>query len=320
MSRGFKDRLTYKATPMQVSVPATAANLGPGFDALGLAFELRDIYVAQILDEEVFDVDVTGEGADEVKKDGKHLVIKAMMAGFEFMGGRPRGIALRALNNIPHGRGLGSSAAAIVGGLSLARSLVLSGNTLMNDDDLIALATDLEGHPDNVSAAALGGATISWMEDRVGVSTGCATKFSVNPQIRALLLIPNTQLATGKARKMLPETVPHNEASINAGRSALLVHALAQRPDLLFTATEDHLHQKYRREGMPRSVDLVAKLRAAGVAAMISGAGPSVLVLHTGSGAEHEDFERDDIVRSAGEQFSALDLEISSNGALVSSV
>ncbi|NDC13604.1 MAG: homoserine kinase, partial [Actinobacteria bacterium] len=116
MARGFKDRLTYKATPVQVSVPATSANLGPGFDALAIALELRDIYVAQILDEETFDVDVTGEGADEVKKDSKHLVIKAMMRGFEFMGGKPRGIALRALNQIPHGRGLGSSAAAIVGG------------------------------------------------------------------------------------------------------------------------------------------------------------------------------------------------------------
>ena len=164
MARGFKDRLTYKATPIQVSVPASSANLGPGFDALGLALEIRDIYVAQILDEELFDVDVTGEGAEEVKKDGKHLVIKAMMRGFEFMGGKPRGIALRALNQIPHGRGLGSSAAAIVGGLYLARSLVLSGSTLMTDEDLIALATDLEGHPDNVSAAALGGATISWIE------------------------------------------------------------------------------------------------------------------------------------------------------------
>ncbi|MEY2664022.1 MAG: hypothetical protein RIR35_830 [Actinomycetota bacterium] len=315
MSRGFKDRLTYKATPMQVSVPASAANLGPGFDALGLALELRDIYVAQILDEEIFDVDVTGEGADEVKKDGKHLVIKAMMTGFEFMGGKPRGIALRALNNIPHGRGLGSSAAAIVGGLSLSRSLVLSGNNLMNDDDLISLATDLEGHPDNVSAAALGGATISWMENRVGVATGCATKFTVDQSIRALVLMPSTQLSTGKARKMLPDHVPHKDAAINAGRSALLVHALSIHPELLFAATEDHLHQQYRREGMPRSVDLVNKIRGAGVAAMISGAGPSVLVLHTGSSAEH-----DDIVRTAGEHFTPLDLEVSALGAQISNV
>ncbi len=313
MARGFKDRLTYKATPMQVSVPASSANLGPGFDAFGLALDIRDIYVAQILDEETFDVDVTGEGADEVKRDGKHLVIKAMMRGFEFMGGKPRGIALRALNQIPHGRGLGSSAAAIVGGLSLARSLVLSGTTLMTDDDLIALATDLEGHPDNVAAAALGGATISWMEDRVGVPTGCAVRFSVDQSIQALLLIPNTQLSTGKARRMLPETVPHKDAAINAGRSALLVHALTARPDLLFAATEDHLHQQYRREAMPRSVDLVKKLRGAGVAATISGAGPSVLVLHTSTSAEH-----DDIVKSAGDAFRALDVELSPAGAQVS--
>ena len=313
MARGFKDRLTYKATPIQVSVPASSANLGPGFDAFGLALDIRDIYVAQILDEETFDVDVTGEGADEVKRDGKHLVIKAMMRGFEFMGGKPRGIALRALNQIPHGRGLGSSAAAIVGGLSLARSLVLSGTTLMTDDDLIALATDLEGHPDNVAAAALGGATISWMEDRVGVPTGCAVRFSVDQSIQALLLIPNTQLSTGKARRMLPETVPHKDAAINAGRSALLVHALTARPDLLFAATEDHLHQQYRREAMPRSVDLVKKLRGAGVAATISGAGPSVLVLHTSTSAEH-----DDIVKSAGDAFRALDVELSPAGAQVS--
>jgi len=287
MARGFKDRLTYKATPIQVTVPASAANLGPGFDALALAFEMRDIYIAQILDEELFDVDVTGEGADEVKRDGKHLVIKAMMRGFEFMGGKPRGIALRALNQIPHGRGLGSSAAAIVGGLNLARSLVLSGNSLMSDDDLIALATDLEGHPDNVAAAALGGATISWMEDRVGVPTGCAARFSVDASIRALLLVPNSQ--------------------------ALLVHALSVRPDLLFPATEDFLHQNYRREAMPKSVDLVNKLRGAGVAAVISGAGPSVLVLHNSSAAEH-----DDIIRSAGDSFRPIDVEISPAGAITS--
>ena len=313
MARGFKDRLTYKATPIQVSVPASSANLGPGFDALGLALEIRDIYVAQILDEELFDVDVTGEGAEEVKKDGKHLVIKAMMRGFEFMGGKPRGIALRALNQIPHGRGLGSSAAAIVGGLYLARSLVLSGSTLMTDEDLIALATDLEGHPDNVSAAALGGATISWIESRVGVPTGCAARISVDQSIRALLLIPNSQLSTGKARKMLPESIPHSEATINSGRAALLVHALTSRPDLLFAATEDHLHQKYRRDGMPKSVDLVNKLRAAGVAAMISGAGPTVLVLHNSTSAEH-----DDIVKSAGDSFRALDVELSPLGVEVS--
>ena len=315
MSRGFKDRLTYKATPMQASVPASSANLGPGFDCLALALELRDTYVAQILDDEIFDVDVTGQGADEVKKDGKNLVIKAMMAGFEFMGGKPRGIALRCLNEIPHGRGLGSSAAAIVGGLSLSRSLVLSGSNLMSDDDLIALATDIEGHPDNVAAATFGGATISWMEDRAKVVTGCASGFSVDPNIRALLFVPDTQLSTGKARKMLPEQISHKDASINSGRSALLVHALSSRPELLFAATQDLLHQSYRREAMPKSMDLVNKFRKAGVAAMISGAGPSVLVLHTATKAEH-----DDLIRSGGDYFKAMDLEISPTGVRIAAV
>jgi homoserine kinase len=186
---------------------------------------------------------------------------------------------------------------------------------LMNDDDLIALATDMEGHPDNIAAATLGGATISWMEDRASVATGCASRFTVDPSIRALVFLPHTQLSTGKARRMLPETVPHKDASINAGRSALLVHALSIRPELLFAATEDHLHQQYRREAMPKSLDLVKKLRGAGVAAMISGAGPSVLVLHTGTAAEH-----DDIVRTAGESFTPMDLEVATNGALVSNV
>jgi len=138
--------ITFKATMAQVSVPASSANIGPGFDFFGLALEIRDRYAAQVLDDETFDVDVTGEGADQVKKDSKNLVIKSMMRGFEHMGAKPRGIALRALNVIPHGRGLGSSASAIVGGLALARSLVLTGEQYMSDEELITLATELEGH------------------------------------------------------------------------------------------------------------------------------------------------------------------------------
>ena len=257
---------------------------------------------------------MTGEGAEEVPRDAKNLVIKAMMRGFEFMGGKPRGIALRALNEIPHGRGLGSSAGAIVGGLSLARGLVLSGQQLMSDDNLIALATDLEGHPDNVAAALLGGATVAWMEDRASVPTGCAIKLDVNIAIKALVLLPSAHLATAKARRLLPEIVSHRDATINAGRAALLVHALTVRPDLLFQATEDHIHQSFRREAMPKSVDLVTKLRAAGVAATISGAGPSLLILHTGNKVE-----RDEIVRVAGSGFTPHDLEISATGAELAS-
>ena len=305
--------LTFKATMAQVSVPASSANIGPGFDSFAIALEMRDRYAAQILDDESFDVDVTGEGADQVKKDAKNLIIKSMMRGFEHMGGKPRGIALRALNVIPHGRGLGSSASAIVGGLALARSLVLSGEQYMSDEDLITLATELEGHPDNVAAAFYGGATIAWLESKInseGVSSniGRAVSLKVDDRIKALLLVPENQLSTAKARKLLPESISHQDAVLNSSRTALLVHALAERPDLLFTATEDLLHQKYREEAMPKSIALVEKLRGAGLAAVVSGAGPSVMVLY--SGAEDEI----DQIQSVSPGFTAMKLAIAKTG------
>jgi len=305
--------LTFKATMAQVSVPASSANIGPGFDSFAIALEMRDRYAAQILDDESFDVDVTGEGADQVKKDAKNLIIKSMMRGFEHMGGKPRGIALRALNVIPHGRGLGSSASAIVGGLALARSLVLTGEQYMSDEDLITLATELEGHPDNVAAAFYGGATIAWLESKInseGVSSnvGRAVSLKVDDRIKALLLVPENQLSTAKARKLLPESISHQDAVLNSTRTALLVHALAERPDLLFTATEDLLHQKYREEAMPKSIALVEKLRGAGLAAVVSGAGPSVMVLY--SGAEDEI----DQIQSISPGFNAMKLAIAKTG------
>jgi len=273
-------RLTFKAQLAQVSVPATSANLGSGFDTFGLALDLRDRYAAQVLDEAIFDVDVSGEGADEVKRDKNHLVIKAMLRGFEFMGQKPRGLALRALNVTPHGRGLGSSASAIVGGLALARELVLGGEQYMSSDEMMLLATELEGHPDNVAAAIHGGATIAWMEDIYGVKTGRAVSIPVHHDMKAALFIPETHLSTAKARKLLPTTVSHQDAVLNSSRSALLAVALSTRPDLLLTATEDFLHQSYRAEAYPKSMALVRQFRSEGVAAMISGAGPAVLVLH----------------------------------------
>ena len=305
--------LTFKATMAQISVPATSANIGPGFDCFGLALELRDRYAAQVLDDETFDVDVTGEGADEVKKDSKNLVIKSMLRGFEHMGGKPRGIALRALNVIPHGRGLGSSASAIVGGLALARSLVLTGEQYMSDEDLITLATELEGHPDNVAAAFYGGATIAWLESKINhdgsnANIGKAVSLKVDDRIKALLLVPDNQLATAKARKLLPESISHQDAVLNSSRTALLVHALAERPDLLFTATQDLLHQSYRAQAMPKTIALVDKLRGAGLAAVVSGAGPSVMVLY--SGGEDEI----DQLQSIAPGFNAMKLSIAKAG------
>jgi homoserine kinase len=296
--------VTFKATMSQISVPATSANIGPGFDCLGIALELRDRYAAQILDDATFDVDVSGEGADEVKKDAKNLVIRAMMAGFEFMGNKPKGIALRSLNVIPHGRGLGSSASAIVGGLALARSLVLTGDEYMSDEDLITLATQLEGHPDNVAAAFYGGATIAWSENGVGQ----AVNLKVDPRIKALLLIPDNQVATAKARKLIPESISHHDATLNSTHTALLVHALAQRPDLLFTATADLLHQNYREEAMPKSIALINKLRGAGIAAVLSGAGPAVMILYSGDESEI------DQIPALAPGFNAMKLAIAQSG------
>ena len=313
-SKRSNSGLTFKATLAQISVPASSANIGPGFDCFGIALELRDRYAAQVLDDETFDVDVTGEGADEVKKDAKNLVIKSMLRGFEHMGAKPRGIALRALNVIPHGRGLGSSASAIVGGLALARSLVLTGEQYMSDEDLITLATELEGHPDNVAAAFYGGATLAWSESKTSSvgetkNIGRAVSLRVDDRIKALLLVPNNQLATAKARKLLPEIIPHQDAVLNSSRTALLVHALAERPDLLFIATEDLLHQKYRAQAMPKTIALVEKLRGAGLAAVVSGAGPSLMVLYSGAEDEIDQLE------SVAPGFTAMKLAIAKIGA-----
>jgi len=303
---------TFKANPIQVQVPATSANLGPGFDSFGLALAMHDRYVAQILDDAGLDIDVTGEGADEVPRTDKNLLVKAMNKGFDYLGGKPKGIAVRALNVIPHGRGLGSSASAIIGGLCLARALVLTGIDKMSDEKLLQLATDMEGHPDNVAAALYGNAVVAWQEDQHGKEIAQAISLSVDTRIRAIAFIPSTAVATSKARKMLPEMIPHRDAARNSANSALLVHALTLRPDLLFRATQDFLHQSYRSEAMPASFALLTKLRAAGVAAFISGAGPTVLALHTGNETDVAE-----LIRAAGSKFEAKSLEIARSGATI---
>jgi homoserine kinase len=306
------NRLTFKATAATVSIPATSANMGPGFDSFGLALDLRDRYIAQILDEQIIDIDIAGEGATEVKKDKNNLVYKSMHRAFEVMGQQPRGIALRQLNAIPHGRGLGSSSAAIVGGMILARSLVLDGEMLLPDELVFALASEIEGHPDNVAPTIYGGVTIAWM----GESGAEKISLTVNPQIRVLIFIPQGQLATAKARKMLPESISREDAIKNSINSALMSTAISTRPDLLFKATEDFLHQSYRKEGYPHSYALVEELRASGHAAFISGAGPAVAILHT-LGEEELSEIKSNVAQSFGEKFSPIDSAIATRGALL---
>jgi homoserine kinase len=271
----------FRAATLRVRVPATSANLGPGYDSFGLALSLTDEIVVRV-GEDGLDLDVAGEGADKVRKDARNLVIKAMNTAFDRMGGRPRGLEVRCLNRIPHGRGLGSSAAAIVGGLAAARALTVGGDERFGDERLLAVATKMEGHPDNAAATVHGGFTMAWTDrGEVGVLGA-----SPHPDVLPVVFIPGTELRTAKARKALPDVISHNEAAVNSARAALLGRALVERPDLLMVATEDFLHQEYRRSVMPRSLDLVDELRAAGVPAVISGAGPSVLAFTTRATAD----------------------------------
>jgi homoserine kinase len=267
---------TFVDGAVRVSVPATSANLGPGFDSLGLAVSLRDELEAEVVGEGLL-VEVEGAGADGVPRDETHLVVRAMRAAFDLMGEQPPGLRLSCHNRIPHARGLGSSSAAIVAGVVLARGLVAGGQLLASDEALLDLAADLEGHPDNVAPAFLGGFVISGREgDR-----WFAVRAGVDPRITAVAFVPPTGVETTVARGLLPATVPHADAAANSGRAALLVAALASQPEHLLAATRDWLHQDQREPAMPETLALVRRLRADGVPAVVSGAGPTVLAFGT---------------------------------------
>jgi homoserine kinase len=287
---------SFRAAPVRIRVPATSANLGPGFDAFGLALGLHDDVIARVGESGVR-VDVAGEGADDVPRDRRNLVVRAMRATFDALGGQPRGIEVVCANRIPHGRGLGSSAAAIVAGVLAARELVLGG---LPDADVLAVCAEIEGHPDNVAACLMGGLTLAW---RSG-SEVSAVSLPVAAEVAPVAFVPVTRSSTAKARKMLPDSVPHADAAVNAGRAALLVEALGRRPDLLLPATEDLLHQPYRAEAMPRTATLLAALRAAGIPAVVSGAGPTVLAF---GGADFH----------AGRGWTVLPLPVDRDGAQV---
>lgn len=271
--------MTFVDGPVRVTVPATSANLGPGFDTLGLALDLRDELEAEVIASGLV-VEVEGYGAGEVPLDERHLVVQAMRATFDRLGQTPSGLRLSCSNVIPHARGLGSSSAAIVAGVWLARELVAGGRLLLDDAELLDIAARLEGHPDNVAPALYGGFVISG-QDTDG--SFFAVPGSVDPRVSAVVFVPGDPVSTEAARGLLPAEVPHADAAANAGRAALLVAALSGRPEELLRATEDRLHQQYRRSAMPASLALVESLRAEGVPAVISGAGPTVLAFSDGS-------------------------------------
>lgn len=267
--------MSFVEGPVTVRVPASSANLGPGFDALGLALSLHDEITAEVIGSGL-QIHVDGEGRDGVPLDDTHLVVQSMDAAFDLLGGRPTGLRLTCVNVIPHGRGLGSSAAAIVGGIVVARALVDGGEHLLDDAAAFQLAVDLEGHPDNVAAAFFGGLTIAWID-------GAAAEMErLDADVEVTVFVPPTAVSTEEARGLLPDTVPHKDASLNAGRAALLVAALTGAPHRLISATEDRLHQSYRAEAMPESYKLLRQLRVEGVPTIISGAGPTVLAFARG--------------------------------------
>ena len=272
--------MNFVAERVLVRAPATSANLGPGFDSLGLALALYDDVHARIVTAGIR-VTVSGEGAGDLASDETHLVAATALATFDLLGGRPSGLEIDCHNRIPQARGLGSSSAAIVAGILLARGLVTGGKTRLDDAAALRLASEIEGHADNVAPCLLGGFTIAW----TGPAGAEAVRLAPVPSVQATIFIPDERGLTAHARAALPATVPHRDAAANAGRAALLVHALTADPAHLFAATEDRLHQSYRAPGMPATAALVETLRALGVPAMVSGAGPSVLAL-VGAGSD----------------------------------
>ena len=292
---------------VSVSVPATSANLGPGYDALGLALEIRDHVTAQFTDDNLITVVVTGEGAGKLPTDATHLVAKTIIDACKAFGTEVSGLRVECKNAIPQGRGLGSSAGAIVAGLVLASELTYA---RASEDELLQMANAIEGHPDNVAACLLGAMTIAWLED-----DGKANSVSMNvhPDVSPVLGIPETELDTHKARGLIPESIPHVDAAFNAGRSALLVAAMIGDPDFLLEATEDKLHQPFRAQAYSESMALVEQLRAAEIAACISGAGPTVIALST----VEQVAQAIEIIAKSG--FTAAPVAVSDQGAIPTS-
>jgi homoserine kinase len=289
------------STVVQVAAPATSANLGPGFDSFGLALNLHDVVEAQV-SAGGLEVHVSGEGADVLPRDESHLVVGAMRAAFDAVGVAQPGLRLSCRNAIPQGRGLGSSAAAIVTGIRLADALL--GGDAFSDTEALRLAAALEGHADNVAACLLGALTIAWSE-QYGPR---AIRLDVHEDIRAALFIPPFALSTAVARGLLPGEVSHRAASANAACAGLLVAALTKWPSLLYPASQDALHQEFRRPAMPETLALLDALRSEGEAAVVSGAGPTVLTLAT---------TRDplDVPRWVPDGWEALVLDVATTGA-----
>ncbi|MGB3414757.1 MAG: homoserine kinase [Microbacteriaceae bacterium] len=294
---------------VRTKVPATSANLGPGFDTLGLALSYYDELEAEAVAEPGIRFEIEGYGVGEVPTDETNLVAQAMIHAFKQVGQEVPGLNIRANNRIPHSRGMGSSGAAIVAGIMVAKGM-LEGIAEFDDALLLGLATDLEGHPDNVAPALFGGLTIAWTE----ANGPYYKKLTVHRGVFPLVLVPQAKMSTKLARSLQPDTVPHEDAIFNVSRSSLLIAALIQSPELLLSGTEDRLHQNYRESAMPETLELVKILRQEGHAAVVSGAGPSVLVLSPDPGQRQEAAE---LAARHADNWQALMVAVDVKGATV---
>ncbi len=262
---------------VHVRVPASSANLGPGFDTLGLALSLYDDIWVEITSEGL-EVIVEGEGEGEVPLDERHLVVRAIRSGLEAAGVQAPGLKVHCHNRIPQSRGLGSSAAAAVAGVAAANALA---DHVLSTADLVQLSSAFEGHPDNAAASVMGGAVVSWTSTPVDGTDPQykAVPIPVHESIRGIALIPSERASTDAVRQVLPNEISHIDARFNVSRAALMTVALQHHPELLWEATRDRLHQPYRADVLPLTAEWVNRLRNRGVAAYLSGAGPTAMVL-----------------------------------------
>jgi homoserine kinase len=294
--------------PLHVRAPATSANLGPAFDAAGIALDWWDELEVRPAPADA--IHLSGEQAELLPTGRDNLVAAAMRRLAEAAGVALPPLHLSVVKGFPLGRGFGSSAAAVVLGLVAARALVAPE---LPEAELLALACELEGHPDNATPCLRGGATLSWVED--GRPRWRAVP--VHPDLVALALVAPEPMATSEARRLLPERVPFAVAAHTGGRAAMLPLALAGDAELLLPATEDLLHQPQRLTHSPDAAELLERLRAAGHAAFVSGAGPSLLVLCPRPAAAGALADAEEAVAAAGaEGWRIRPLELARQGAL----
>lgn len=290
-------------TKVTVQVPASSANLGPGYDTLGIALSLYDTVEVEVT-RSGLEVEIFGEGAEDLPRDGSHLVVKAIRSALKAADVEVSGLRVVCTNNIPQSRGLGSSASAAVAGVAAGNGLA---GFPLSEQQIVQLSSAFEGHPDNAAASVLGNAVVSWTTvpvDGRSLPEYRAATLDVHPSIKATALVPDFHASTQAVRRVLPSHVTHADAAFNVSRTAVNVAALTTYPDLLWEGTRDRLHQPYRADVLPVTAEWVNRLRNRGYAAYLSGAGPTVMVLHT------EPIEEEILDDARGQNLRVLELEV----------